>query len=91
MLKLQSVINGIKTGHKYNNEYFALAVRINNAPTLEILINHYAVMDEKIDYIKNTYNEDCTHKYSDVIIEDFAVGSNFEDIQINLGLKEVGF
>ena len=91
MLKLQDVINGIKVGHKYKNQYFALAVRTNDAPTVEVLINHYAVIDEKIEYINSAYNEDCKHKFANVIIEDFAVGKDFDDIQIALGLKEVGF
>ena len=90
-MSLNQIINGIKKGYEYNNQYFALALRVDNRPTVEVSINHYSAMDEKLEYIVNTYNKNGKHKYANVIIEDFAVARDFEDIQINLGLKEVGF
>ena len=90
-MKLVNVLNGIKKGFEYNNQYFALAVRVDDCPTLEVIINHYSAMDDKLEYIKNTYDNNGKHKFANVVIEDFTVAESFEDIQINLGLMEVSF
>ena len=90
-MKLQNVINGLNKGFELNKQYFAIAVNIDNCGTDEIMINHYSALEEKLKYISNTYNENCVHKHAkNVIITDYAVGDDFLDIQIALGLKEVG-
>ena len=91
-MKLQNVINGLKKGFELNKQYFAIAVNIDGCGTDEIMINHYSALDEKIEYISNTYNENSVHRFAkNVVITDYAVGDDFLDIQIALGLKEVGF
>ena len=91
-MKLQNVINGLKKGFELNKQYFAIAVNIDGCGTDEIMINHYSALDEKLEYISNTYNENCVHRFAkNVVITDYAVGDDFLDIQIALGLKEVGF
>lgn len=88
---LENVIRGIKNGYKFNYQYFALAVSIDGSPVPEVIINHYCMMDDKLTYIKKTYDKNGKHKNANIVIEDFAVGKDYEDIQIALGLKEVGF
>lgn len=91
-MKLDNVIHGLKKGFDFNKQYFAITVNIDGSATDEVLINHYSVLDEKLEYITNTYNENCVHKSAkNIVITDYAVGDDFLDIQIALGLKEVGF
>ena len=91
-MKLHSIINGLKKGFELNKQYFAIAVNIDSCATDEIMINHYSALDEKIEYISNTYNENCVHKLAkNVVITDYVAGDDFLDKQIALGLKEVGF
>ena len=91
-MKLDNVIRGLRKGFDLNKQYFAITVNIDNYPTDEVIITHYSALDEKLEYITNTYNENCVHKFAkNVVITDYVAGDDFLDIQIALGLKEVSF
>lgn len=73
-----------------NYQYFAIKVEMDDFPDSEAIINPIINMVEKLEYWKNTYNEDLTHKHSKGIkIVDFAMGDSFEDIQWDFSLSDI--
>ena len=80
----------VKVTQTSGYEYFAIKVEMNDFPSEEVIINPIINMTEKLEYWKNTYNEDLTHKYSNGIkIIDFAMGDSYEDIQWFFSLSDI--
>ena len=69
-------------------QFFAIKVEMGDFPDSEVIINPIINMVEKLEYWKNTYNEDLIHKHSNSIkIVDFAMGDSFEDIQWDFAIS----
>ena len=69
-------------------QFFAIKIEMDDFPDSEVIINPIINMVEKLEYWKNTYNEDLTHKHSSSIkIVDFAMGDSYEDIQIDFAVS----
>lgn len=52
------------TVNESDAELFFIYVSIKGYPKPETIVNPLENMEKKIEYIKSTYNEDLTHKFS---------------------------
>ena len=87
MSMLESIIH---FAQDVDYKYVAIKIEMDGFPDSEVIINPIINMVEKLEYWKNTYNEDLTHKYSDGIkIVDWALGDSFEDIQWDFGISDI--
>lgn len=66
--------------------YVAVVVRMSDFKSCEIIINPINNIADKLEYYKNTYNEDLTHKHAKdkIQIVDVKVADTFADIEDNL-------
>lgn len=61
--------------------YIAVKIQMEGYPKPEIIINESENFKKKLEYYKNSYNEDLTLKaFNGIKIIGFAYGEYFEDI-----------
>ena len=85
IMKLETEINmAFELGFKY----FAIKVEMDGFPEDEVIINPIENAVEKIEYYKNTYNEDLTHKHAKGIrIVDSTFGDTYDEIAWDFSLE----
>lgn len=65
--------------------FIAIVVEMDGFNDLEVIINSHENIDAKLEYYKNTYSADLTHKFSKGIrIVGMTYGNSYEEIQNNL-------
>jgi len=85
ILTLTDLKKAFETAQNKEYQFVGIAVTIPNTDEFEVIINHKANFDEKLDYYLKTYNEDLTHKHAaGIAIVDFAFANTFEEIQQQL-------
>lgn len=70
---------------KHNYEYVGVAIQLPDTDGIEIIINGSKNFDYKLNYYKNTYNEDLSHKHvPNLKIVGFTYGDSFSQIEEDL-------
>lgn len=68
-------------------KYVAVVVEMDGFEYDEVIINPISNADKKLEYYKNTYNSDLTHKFSNGIkIVAFTYGNTYADIEMDIYL-----
>ncbi|MNS88429.1 hypothetical protein D3C72_1224000 [compost metagenome] len=84
-LTMQNLVNCFTVAIDNNVNFLAIAVKINGTPENEIIINPKANLLSKLDYYKNTYDENLNHKFSPGIsIVGFTYADYFDQIEEDL-------
>ena len=79
---MENLIESINMAQEISFKYFAIKVEMDGFPEEEVIINPMINAVEKIDYYKNTYNDDLTHKHAKGIrIVDYTYADTYEDIE----------
>lgn len=79
---LQNCFNAATEG---GANFVAVVVTLPGTPGEEVIINGRENFGSKLEYYKNAYNEDLTHKHAaGVKIVGFTYGDSFEDIYKDL-------
>lgn len=61
-LTLTRVIDFLETANVDNRGQFVLFIENEEMTSPELIINNISELEYKINFLKNSYNEDCTHK-----------------------------
>lgn len=70
---------------KNNIKYVCIVTRLQNESKPEVIIYHKDSFESKIQHIKNTYNNDLTHKFVDGLeIIHYCYGNSFDEIEIEM-------
>lgn len=70
---------------KNNIKYVCIVTRLENESNQEVIIYHKDSFESKIQHIKNTYNNDLTHKFIDGLkIIHYCYGNSFDEIEIEM-------
>lgn len=62
--KLERLIEVFEYAKRTRAEYVGIVVKMDGFETNEVIINHYNNIESKLEYYKNTYDENLNHKYS---------------------------
>jgi hypothetical protein len=74
-----------KTASQFGYEYIAIKINMEGFPEPEVIINREDNFDSKLNYYRNTYDENLRHKHAQGIkIVDAVYGSDFDSIQQKL-------
>lgn len=81
---MNDLIRAFKQARESDAEYIAVFVRMDDLDSDEIIINTKYNMDVKLDYYKQAYDSDLTHKYAgnDIKIVGFAFGDTLAEIEL---------
>lgn len=70
-------------------KYVAVAIQFDDVDDVEIIINPIRNAEYKLEYYKQTYNDDLTHRYAKgVKILGVSCGHSFEDIEYDLIVRQ---
>lgn len=84
-LAMQDLINIFDTAKLYGAIYIGLAIRMEGFEMDEVIINRWENFDSKLEYIKNTYDENLNHKFAKgVRIVGFTFADCFDHIEETL-------
>lgn len=68
-----------------NIEYVGVVIKMEGFPQTEVIINRFENFEKKLEYYKNTYDENLKHKFAEGIsIINYAYGYCFESINEEL-------
>ena len=82
-LTITNLENCFRSAIDSGYRYVAVRVHMKGFTNDEVIINTLANAEEKLNYYKNAYNEDLTHKQAgeNIKIVGFTFGDWFEDIE----------
>lgn len=82
MSNLEALEECFKTAIQCGMKYVAVKIQTINHTQPEIIINGRDNFEKKLNYYKNSYNEDLVLKsYNGIRIVDFCCANSFEDIE----------
>lgn len=82
---MNSLERCFNTAKELGQKFVAIRVEMDGFPKAEIIVNPIENVDSKLEYYKNAYNEDLTHKHANGIkITSFSFGKTMSEIQEDL-------
>lgn len=82
---MDALVKTFEEAKQYPGFYVAIKVSMDGFPEDEVIINRYENIDSKLEYYRNTYDQDLNHKYAKGIkITDFTYGESFDVIEYEL-------
>jgi hypothetical protein len=80
----EEFIHFVEQAKAKKEKYVAIAIQMDNLPKHEIIINPIENIDGKLEYYKNTYDDNLKHKYAkdNVRIVAFTSGDWLDDIEM---------
>ena len=86
VLTLENLDRCFEMAKRSEAKFIGVAIRVPDAPAIEIIINSCSNFDAKLEYYKKTYEADLSHKaVGDTLkIVGFTYGNSFAEIQNNL-------
>ncbi|MGE7305796.1 hypothetical protein ACQKJG_18405 [Priestia megaterium] len=82
--KMDNLIREFQDAVGSQSKFIAVAVRIGDMKTKEVIINSVDSAEEKLEYYVKTYDQNLKHRFADVEIVDCAFGNDFFDLQARL-------
>lgn len=87
---MRALETDVMLAYELGFKYFAFKIEMIGFDEYEVIINPVENAIKKLEYIKNTYNADLTHKHSKGIrIVDSTFADTYEDIEWDFGYKEI--
>lgn len=82
-LNFNHLENCFKSAMDSHYEFVAIQVEMEGYPELELIINRIGNAEDKLEYYRNAYNHDLTHKHAGDKIR--IVGFTFADSIAEIG------
>lgn len=78
---MQEMTEIFEDAKEFGAQYIAVKIEMDGFEKPEVIINEKENLDTKLEYYKDTYNEDLTHKYSKGIkIINYSYGNSYDEI-----------
>ena len=83
MISITDLENGIMQAVELGFNYIAVMIRMDGFSEDEVIINPIGNAIKKLEYYKNTYNEDLTHKHAGdkIQIVGFTFAEDYKEIE----------
>lgn len=84
-IKMDNLERSFKLAKKENAEFVAVRIEMDGFPEAEVIINPIVNANSKLEYYKNTYDENLNHKHTKGIkIVGCTFGNDFNEIEEDL-------
>lgn len=83
MMNIEKLEKTFDTAIEHGFSYVAVVIQMSDFKTCEVIINPIDNAIDKLEYYKNTYNDDLTHKHAKdkIRIIDATFADTFDEIE----------